>query len=422
MKLSFSLVIVIAAYVLSFFHRFAPVSIAAELAQSFNTSATALGVLASTYFYVYTVMQIPTGMLVDTLGTRKVLTAGGILAALGSLLFASALDLNAALWGRTLIGLGVSVTFIAMLKLIALHFPENRFSSLVGLCMLIGNSGSVLAGSPLTTLANTVGWRQVFYGVAGCSLFLGLLSWRLLRDAQPTSQAPFKHQLTSAWQGLTAILKNRATWPAALVNLGMSGSFFAFAGLWAGPWLRQVQDLAAQQASHVVSLYFAGFAVGTLLVGWGSDRLQRRRPIMLLGTHCYAIGWCVIASGVTIPALWLLLCAPLFGVLTASFVLTWACAKEVNPPALSGMSTAVANMGGFSGAAVLLPLVGWIMDQRWQGQLQHGIRLYARADFSSGFLCLLGAALIACLASWFIRETHCRNIYQPLSATTVNHS
>ena len=76
-----------AAFWLAFFHRVAPAAIAGELTQAFEVSGTALGALAATYFYVYTLMQIPTGVLVDTLGPRRVLAAGGLVAGVGSILF-----------------------------------------------------------------------------------------------------------------------------------------------------------------------------------------------------------------------------------------------------------------------------------------------------------------------------------------------
>jgi len=155
------LAIVVAAYVLSFFQRFAPAGIAQDLIAAFNTTASSLGVLAATYFYVYTLMQVPTGILVDTLGPRLILLLGGGIGGAGSLLFGLAPTLDLALLGRTLIGLGVSVTFIAMLKIIAVSFDERRFASLVGVSMLIGNLGSVLAGAPLSWLAQITGWRGI---------------------------------------------------------------------------------------------------------------------------------------------------------------------------------------------------------------------------------------------------------------------
>ena len=181
----FALGIVAAAYVLSFFQRFAPAGIAQDLAAAFQTSAASLGVLAATYFYVYTVMQIPTGILVDTLGPRRILLLGGAVGGAGSLLFGLAPSLEMALIGRTLVGLGVSVTFIAMLKIIAVWFEESRFATLVGGAMLIGNLGSVLAGAPLSGLAQATGWRGVFIGVGVISLVLGGACWLLVRDRPP---------------------------------------------------------------------------------------------------------------------------------------------------------------------------------------------------------------------------------------------
>src|SRR5574343_673888 len=146
------------AYILSFFQRFSPAGVAPDLASAFQTSAASLGVLAATYFYVYTLMQIPTGILADTLGPRRILAVGGVVAGTGSFLFGLAADLSQALIGRTLVGLGVSVTFIAMLKIIAVWFEENRFASLTGLGVFVGNIGSVLAGVPLAMAATEIGW------------------------------------------------------------------------------------------------------------------------------------------------------------------------------------------------------------------------------------------------------------------------
>ena len=174
--------IVALSYVLSFFQRFAPAGIANDLSAAFETSAASLGVLAATYFYVYTVMQVPTGMLADTLGPRRILVLGGVVGGLGSFLFGLAPSLDVALAGRTLIGLGVSVTFIAMLKLIAVWFEESRFATLVGVGMLVGNLGSVLAGAPLSAVAQATGWRGVFIAVGVLSLILAALCWLVVRD------------------------------------------------------------------------------------------------------------------------------------------------------------------------------------------------------------------------------------------------
>jgi predicted MFS family arabinose efflux permease len=413
-----ALAVVVAAYVLSFFQRFAPAGIAPDLVVAFNTTASSLGVLAATYFYVYTLMQVTTGILVDTLGPRLILLLGGLVGGVGSLLFGMAPTFELALVGRTLIGLGVSVTFIAMLKIIALSFDERRFASLVGVSMLIGNLGSVLAGAPLSWLAQITGWRGIFVGLAGLSLLLGVGCWSLLREsAAPATGSTGKRprfDRTVVLSGLLSVLGNRDTWPVVCVNFGICGSFFAFAGLWATPFLTQVHAMSRAAAANHVSLYFAGFALGCALVGALSDRLGRRKPVLLVSSHLYALIWLVWLSGSALPLAVSYSLFALMGLLTASFTLTWACAKEVNPPLLSGMSTSVTNMGGFLAAALLQPLVGWVMDLTWQGGLSDaGARVYTPADFHAGLLLLAGTAGFGALASWWIRETRCRNIWRP---------
>lgn len=410
-----ALAIVIAAYALSFFQRFAPAGIASDLAAAFNTTASSLGALAATYFYVYTLMQVPTGILVDTLGPRRILLLGGVVGGSGSLLFGLAPGLELALVGRTLVGLGVSVTFIAMLKIIAVSFDERRFATLVGLSMLIGNLGSVLAGAPLSWLAQATGWRGIFVALAGVSLLLGIACWVLVRE-RPAATGHPKPQFdrTLVLAGLRSVLKNRDTWPNVCVNFGICGSFFAFAGLWATPFLMQARGMTRDAAANHASLYFVGFALGCVVMGALSDRLGKRKPVLIVSSHLYLLIWLVLLSGLALPLIASYSLFTLMGLVTAGFTLTWACTKEVNSPLLSGMSTSVTNMAGFLAGAVLQPLVGWVMDRHWQGGLtSSGARLFSPEDFHAGLLLLAAVAAFGAIASWWIRETGCRNIWKP---------
>jgi sugar phosphate permease len=141
--------ILLSGYVLSFMHRTAPAAIAGELSQAFQITGAALGALAATYFYVYTLLQIPVGVLADTLGPRVIVTAGAFVAGVGSLLFGMAPAWEIAAIGRTLVGVGVAVTFVSLLKVCANWFPADRFATLNGVTLLAGNLGAVVAGAPL---------------------------------------------------------------------------------------------------------------------------------------------------------------------------------------------------------------------------------------------------------------------------------
>jgi len=400
------------AFVLSFFHRFAPAAIAGDLKAAFAIQSAALGSLAATYFYVYTVMQIPTGILADTLGPRRIVAAGGVIAGLGSLLFGLAPSFEWAAAGRLLVGLGVSVTFIALLKLNAAWFSERRFGTLTGLTILLGNLGAVLAASPLAWALAYASWRDAFVLVGILSLFLAWLAWWLVRDNPAEVGLPSLRELeggsahpahTGHWyDGLREVAGNRLSWPGFFVNLGVSGSLFAFAGLWAVPYLTQGHGWDRATATAHTSLLLAAFAVGAFFIGSLSDRLGKRKPVVLLVCGLYVACWLPLVLGWSLRPGWSHALFLLMGLGAAGFTLTWACAKEVNRHALSGMATSLVNTGAFLGAAILQPLVGWVIDSAAGGGA------LALPHYRVGLAVLLGFSLAGWLMAFALRETNCR--------------
>ena len=386
----------VSAFWLSFFHRVAPAAIAPDLTAAFDVSGAALGALAATYFYVYALMQLAAGVLADTLGPRKVLAAGGLVAGMGSLLFAAADSVAGAAIGRTLVGLGVSVGFICVLKINANWFDDRRFATATGWANVVGILGAFSATAPLAWLVTVVSWRTVFTGVGIISLVLAALTAWKMQDA-PRRRTPQALPEERWYRGLAAVLRNRATWPGFWVNFGLSGANMSFIGLWAVPFLSQAYGMSPIAAANHTSLMLAGYACATALVGWWSDRMQRRRPIILISALLYVACW--IAWLIGVPPGWTYALSACMGIVVSGFSLSWACAKEVNAPAYAGMATSVANVGGFLAAGILQPLVGWVLDVSAPGDFRAALGVLA---------CFAGIGLAGAL---FIRETRCRNIW-----------
>ncbi len=396
--------IVLASFVLSFFHRTAPAAIAGELSRAFTINAATLGTVAATYFYVYTLLQIPVGVLADTLGPRRILTFGSLLAGIGSFAFALAPTWEVAALGRTLVGVGVAVAFIGILKISAVWFPANRFATLNGVTMFAGNIGAVIAGAPLAWLVTQTSWRNVFLGLAALSLLLGAATWWKVRDRpQDLGFAPVNTTAPTTSVGahwshaLRQVLANPATWPGFFVNFGIGGSYLAFAGLWAVPYLVEVHGMSRVTAAQHGSLLLLGVAFGSLAIGTLSDRMGNRRGLMRICTLLFALTWLPWLLDVRWPLAATLGWFLLMGLLIPGFTLSWAVAKEVNRPEFSGMATAVVNVGIFLGTGILQPWVGHVLDRgRAAGD--------AALAWQHALWLLAGSACMGAAATWLVRE------------------
>jgi sugar phosphate permease len=177
------------------------------------------------------------------------------------------------------------------------------------------------------------------------------------------------------------------------VNIGVGGSYLAFAGLWVVPYLREVRGLSQTVAAQHASTLVLGVALGSLVIGLLSDRLGNRRGVMIAYTFLYAFSWLPWLFHMPLP-LWASYgCCLLMGLLVPGFILTWTIAKEANRPEHAGMAISVVNVGIFLGAGALQPLVGALLDAgRGRGEVagawDHAIWLLA-ASAAFGAICTL---------------------------------
>lgn len=416
--------ILVLAYMTVYFHRMAPGVVSAELMASFHTSGAALGSLAATYYYIYTAMQIPAGVLADTLGPRLGVGLGCLVAGAGSLLFGGAESFEAASLGRFLVGLGVSVVFVGLMRSNTQWFSERNYGAISGFTLLLGNLGSILAAGPLALALKVVSWRDIFIWIGILSLMIALLTLIFVRSQPRDAGLPSLRELEGLdphpprdrhWLlDLRGVLTTAAVWPSFFMMFGVAGSLFAFAGLWGVPLMRDGFGLDRTQASLYTTMALAGFAIGCLTMGVLSDRLGRRKPLILAASALSVLLWIALSvlpwgpgwSGLTLYAL--------LGLAAGGFVVGYAAAKDVVPPGVAGMAIALVNTGLFLGAAILQPAFGWAMDLSWDGTLINGVRHYALTDYRNGLWLSCGFACLALVAAFFVRETRCRNITLPL--------
>ena len=413
--------ILILTYILVYFHRMAPGVVSEFLMADFHTTGTRLGILSAIYFFVYAFMQIPSGVIADTLGTRTSIVCGNLIAGLGSLLFGLAQSFEMACMGRFFVGLGVSVVFISIMKNNSVWFHERVFGLMSGVTLLFGNLGSVLAAGPLAVLLSTFAWRSVFIWIGCVSLILSLLGFFIVKNkpedmgfASPNTYAGSDKNkpMAKTWlQNLQSVIVVLRIWPGFWVQFGMIGALYSFMGLWGMPYLRDVHGLTREYAADHMTLMLLSFALGALFFGWFSDKIGKRKPLLISSVILYTISWLLFMYAPWSPGMVGFILFGFLGFAGSGFVLTFAAAKEVIHPQLSGMAVSVVNTGCFIGTALMQPLFGYIADLTWAGTIENGVRVYSAIDYHNGFMAMLVFAVIAIAGAFRVRETNCCNQY-----------
>ncbi|MHB8091447.1 MAG: MFS transporter [Syntrophales bacterium] len=402
-------------YLIGFFQRVAPAVITTELMHDFAISATGLGNLSAFYFYSYVFMQVPTGILADRLGPRRLLAAGALVAGIGTLFFGLAPTIFWAGVGRLLIGGSVAVAFVGMLKLAAHWFAPRQFALATGMALFCGIIGAVSAGAPLRVLADLAGWRQIIMASALVTLGASLAIWLLVRDdpaekgftsyAHPAAEEARK---SSVKEDLREIFRYRNTWLLCLIPGGVVGPILTFSGLWGVPFLVTHYHFTATGAAALNSSVLIAWALGGPLAGGLSDRIGRRKPIYIAGLLTLTGAWGLVILVPALPAPLLIGLLLLAGLASGSMVVGFAFIKESVPLRLGGTASGLVNMGTMAGPMILQPAVGMILDLTWQGKLVDGIKVYGFDAFRLGFSLMLAWALVSSVLIFFTKETGCR--------------
>ncbi len=405
-------------YLSGFYLRVAPAVMTSELMADFAVGAAGLGNLSAFYYYTYVGMQLPTGVLADLWGPRRLLAAGALVAGLGTILFALAPNLFWAALGRALIGGSVAVAFVALLKVAAHWFPPRRFALVSGMALFSGVLGAVTAGVPLRLLIDGFGWRPIMAASGALMILISVACRRFIRDdpsergfrsyspvVPKDSQAKERFRPLS---GLGRVFSFRNSWLLFWAPGGMVGPMLSFAGLWGVPFLEARYGMGTNAAAAVGSLMMICWAVGGPLMGALSDRLGRRKPLYLTGALVSTMGWSAMIFWPRLPVTGFLVLAALTGLATGGMIIGFAFSKESVPSRYSGTVAGAINMGVMIGPTFLQPAIGWVLDLKWQGQMKGDIRIYDLGAFRAGFSLMLVWALLACLLIALTKETYCR--------------
>lgn len=404
--------LLILIYLIAFFHRLSIGVITGDLNDSFGMNAFQIANLGAMYFYAYTIMQIPTGILVDRLGSRFIAVSGTVLAGIGSIMFSFSSNIPMAYASRLLVGIGVSVVFLAILKITANWFPAKDFATMSGITSLMGSIGGIIAQAPLILIVSLISWRGSFFVIGIATLVLAVLAAAFVRNSPADMGLPEvnpqpqtrEEESGNVFCQLAEIIKNPRVWCPAAVLGGVNGGFFLFSGTFGVSYIMYAYGLDKIAASNIISIMMLVTAFAFAFSGKLSDTLKRRKAPMVVLSALSLLAWAVLVF--LNPPLWyMFVFVVMLGVSSSVGTMCWSMGKEVSNPKYPAMAMSIVNGTNFLTAAILPVICGRVID------LYTAQGADPAAAYRNGFIICVAGSLLALVFSVLSKETKCENIY-----------
>ena len=397
-------------YFSDYLARVAPGVMHRYLQIDFGINEVGFGILTASFYVPYIFMQIPVGLTVDRLSIRWLLTIMSLVTALGCCVFGLSDGLMIASIGRMLIGFSAAFAFVCSLRLATSWFPPTMLGLLSGLTQALGMLGAAVGEAPVSFLVSNVGWRHSMLIIAFLFIALAGLLYQFIQD----KPGQHRHEVRtvnriSIIQSLKIILSSRQTWLNALYAGFLFGPT-AVIGEAIGPaYLQFGRGFGAHTAAFATGLIFIGWGISGPLSGWLSDRMGRRKPLMIISA---AFGVIFTTVFVFIPSLsqksaYLLFFA--FGITNTGVAIAYAVSTELHDRTVVGTSIAFTNMTSIFVGALLQPLVGWLVDMA-SGPRAYNVETLLLKDFQAGLKILPLCSLVALILSFTIKETYCKSV------------
>jgi MFS family permease len=380
--------------------RSAPSVMMPQLAEAFGVSALGVASIVGMFYYGYSPFSLVAGSAIDRFGPKKVIPVGAALVGIGALLFGTG-NIAAANLGRFLQGAGGVFALVGAVYLVTKNFPAAHVASLIGATQMFGMAGGS-AGQFFVgpMIKNGLSWGRfwTYAGVLGLAISAGLVAF-LPKEATPERATRREGGLAALFGSLKTVFANPQSILCGLIAGLMFIPTTIFGMTWGVRFLQEGRGREFAYAVSVASTVPLGWMIGCPLLGYISDRIGRRKPVIYGGE---LVLLAVLA--------WVLFGVPGFfhgavigvvmGMASGAAMLPYTVIKEVNPPELGGSATGVINFINFTFSALLGPVFGWLLVR-----ISEGRETMTLEHYQAGFKPMLYGIFIAIVLTWFLRET-----------------
>lgn len=384
-------------YFYQYMLRSAPAVMLPQLSEAFGLSAAGVASLVGLFYFGYSPFSLVAGAAMDRFGPRKVVPLGAAAVGIGALLFATG-NSEAASVGRLLQGAGGVFALVGAIYIATRSFPASLAATLIGATQMFGMAGGS-AGQFMVGPAIGAGlpWTSFWTGMGIAGLVICVLLFVLL----PGQAAPAGRDggLKSIAAGFGTVFRN----PQSILCGMIAGLMFIPTTIFDMVWgVRYVQEAMGHDYTDAVMRSATvpfGWIIGCPLLGFLSDRLGRRRPVIigaaLVLLACLA--WILYGPANVFPPYVLGL---LTGIASGAAMLPYTVIKEANPSEVSGTATGVINFLNFTFSALLGPVFATLLRNA-----AGGAEVMTREHYQSAFQPLLYGVALAIILTFILRET-----------------
>jgi MFS family permease len=377
--------------------RSAPAVMMPQLSDAFGLSATAVASMVGLFYYGYSPFSLVAGVTMDRLGPRRVVPLGAAAVGVGALLFATG-NSGAASIGRLLQGAGGVFALVGAAYIATTNFPASRAATLIGATQMFGMAGGSAGQFVVGPLISSgVPWTTFWIGMGMIGLVISAVLFFLLPESTRSNHDG--DWMKVAGSGLATVFRN----PQSILCGVIAGLLFIpttiFDMIWGVRFLQEAHGFEyATAVLRSASVPF-GWIIGCPLLGLISDRLGRRKPVIVAGAALLlaAMGWILYGPPAVLPPYVLGVVA---GIASGAAMLPYTVIKEANPPNVSGSATGVVNFLNFTFSALLGPVFGWILFNVAGGASERTLEHYQTA-----FEPLLYGVGLAIALAFLLKET-----------------
>ncbi|HEX7236360.1 MAG TPA: MFS transporter [Gammaproteobacteria bacterium] len=378
--------------------RSAPAVMLPELSDAFGISALGVASMAGLFYYGYSPFSLVAGVAMDRLGPRRVVPIGAAVVGIGALLFASG-STEAASIGRFLQGAGGVFALIGAAYIATQNFPASRAATLIGATQMFGMAGGS-AGQFVVgpMIAGGVMWSAFWAGMGVAGLVIAVALFVLLPRPEPRAQRADDDWLKGAGRALATVFRN----PQSLLCGFIAGLLFIPTTIldmtWGVRYLQDAQSFDYTEAVIRSATVPAGWIIGCPLLGFVSDRLGRRKPVIGAGAAVLlvCVAWILYGPAGVLPPYVLGLVT---GIASGAAMLPYTVIKEANAPNLAGTATGVVNFLNFTFSALLGPVFGSLLVRASAGAA------LAHEHYQAAFRPMLFGIVLAIVLTLLLKET-----------------